>query len=77
MEQRKIAFMNDTQIVEGLIMAFVFPLVTFLLRNKLERSSIHYVSIPLFITWICRKFGLNLYIYIRNNLRIKPFTLYI
>lgn len=72
----KIPFMNDEQIVEGIIMTIVFPTLVYFFQNKIRTHS-HMISLPLLGTWIARKYGVNIYIYFRNKYHMKAQIYYL
>ena len=72
----QIKLINDDQIIEGIIISITFPILAFFFKYKLKVNYINYISGPLFISWICRKVGVNLYNHFKKIYHIKSKTYY-
>lgn len=74
----RVAIIDDVQLAEGVIASTVFVFFVYVIRHQMKLSYVYYLSFPWFFTWICRKWGTNLYMYLKRRLTglTKPIVWY-
>tara|TARA_B100001063_G_C16458279_1_gene401766 strand:- start:18 stop:248 length:231 start_codon:yes stop_codon:yes gene_type:complete len=73
----KIKIITQEQLIEGIIASICFPLTIMFFRHNKSNDFIFYSSIGWFITWIARKFGVNIYLHLKEKYKWENRTYYI
>jgi len=72
----RVVILTDIDIIEGIIGMLSLAISAFLLGRTISAPRSVIGGMAFVISWICRKIGVNIFLYLKrkNKIRIKPIT---